>query len=348
MMLKNFGMDTICVDSSHGTNRYGFILITLFVIDDYDEGIPVAFCLCNKEDGSCLKVFFSVLKENLEFDVNPKVFKSDDTPAFYNAWEYVLGAVEYKLLCAWHVERAIKNILYQYIKDKNLIGKVYQSIYLLLKEPDEEEFKKLLDALKNLFKNPNVKKFGEYFLKVYDHRMKEIECCYRRNIGVNTNMHLESFHRVLKLIFLKSKTNNRMDIYIFQLTEYIKDKALDRVKKIERGKITYKLRQISARHKIAMKLDFGTVYKNGEKYIVKSASDDKRCQEYEVIKKKKDCSCKLKCLVCAFCIHQISCTCKDYEIRHILCKHCHLVLQKIETLEVDTNKNSYCMKLKKH
>lgn len=77
------------------------------------------------------------------------------------------GAIDHKLLCAWHLERAIRNKLHQYIKDSNLIGKVYQSIYLLLEETDHEEFKKMFDGTKHLFKNSNVKKFGKYFLKVY-------------------------------------------------------------------------------------------------------------------------------------------------------------------------------------
>lgn len=141
----------------------------------------------------------------MAFDINPKVSMSDDAPAFYNAWEYVLGAVDHNLLCAWDVERAIRNKLHQYIKDSNLIGKVYQSIYLLSEETDQEEFKKMFDGTKHLFKNSNVKKFGEYFLKVYGHRMKEIAGCYRKNIGLNTNIHLESFHHVLKHKFLKSK-----------------------------------------------------------------------------------------------------------------------------------------------
>lgn len=41
MMFKQFAMNTICVDSTHGTNRYGFILIiTLLIIDDYYEVFP--------------------------------------------------------------------------------------------------------------------------------------------------------------------------------------------------------------------------------------------------------------------------------------------------------------------
>ena len=54
MMIKKFGNSTVCIDLTYGTNRYGFILITLLVIDEYDEGFPAAFCLYNKEDSCSL------------------------------------------------------------------------------------------------------------------------------------------------------------------------------------------------------------------------------------------------------------------------------------------------------
>ena len=47
-----------------------------------------------------------------------------DAPAFYNAWEKNFRSVEHKLLCAWHVERALRNKLQSFIKDNDLLGKV--------------------------------------------------------------------------------------------------------------------------------------------------------------------------------------------------------------------------------
>jgi len=44
-MLKEFGPATICVDSTHGTNVYDFKLITILVIDEFGEGIPVAWMI---------------------------------------------------------------------------------------------------------------------------------------------------------------------------------------------------------------------------------------------------------------------------------------------------------------
>ena len=44
----------ICVDATHGTNSYNFVLITVLVVDEFAEGFPVAWCYSNKEDNISL------------------------------------------------------------------------------------------------------------------------------------------------------------------------------------------------------------------------------------------------------------------------------------------------------
>lgn len=44
-MLSEFGGDRICIDSTHGTTGYDFELVTVMVVDEFEEGFPVAFCL---------------------------------------------------------------------------------------------------------------------------------------------------------------------------------------------------------------------------------------------------------------------------------------------------------------
>ena len=60
-ILKKFGNITVCIDSTHQTNHYSYPLNTLMVIDEYGEGIPVAYLLCNRETGDILKMFFSAI-----------------------------------------------------------------------------------------------------------------------------------------------------------------------------------------------------------------------------------------------------------------------------------------------
>ena len=61
-MLKAFEYDTVYIDTTHGTNIYHFNLITLVVIDEYGEGIPVAWMLSNREDTISLLPFFEAIK----------------------------------------------------------------------------------------------------------------------------------------------------------------------------------------------------------------------------------------------------------------------------------------------
>ncbi len=50
-MLKKFAEGkVVCVDATHGTNAYDFTLVTLPVVDEHGEGLPVAWCTTDKED----------------------------------------------------------------------------------------------------------------------------------------------------------------------------------------------------------------------------------------------------------------------------------------------------------
>ena len=60
-----FGTKVICVDSTHGTNIYDFLLISVVVIDDHGEGLPVAWAITNHEDAVTLKVFFRSLAKHI-------------------------------------------------------------------------------------------------------------------------------------------------------------------------------------------------------------------------------------------------------------------------------------------
>ena len=53
-MLKKFGNCTVCIDTTYNTNMYDFYLTTLLVINEYGEGIPVAWIISNRQDGDTL------------------------------------------------------------------------------------------------------------------------------------------------------------------------------------------------------------------------------------------------------------------------------------------------------
>ena len=64
-MLSRFVADHVCSDSTHGVSGYEFELVTLMVIDDFEEGVPVAFCITSSVGTNVPIHFFQNVKPAL-------------------------------------------------------------------------------------------------------------------------------------------------------------------------------------------------------------------------------------------------------------------------------------------
>jgi hypothetical protein len=53
----------VFLDATGGTNRYGYQLYSLVVVDDFREGVPVAFMLTSSQDAHEVEVFMKVCSE---------------------------------------------------------------------------------------------------------------------------------------------------------------------------------------------------------------------------------------------------------------------------------------------
>lgn len=51
----------------------------------------------------------------------------------------------------------------------------------------------------------DTKDFSQYFLNFYFNNYEEQAYCFRKNCGINTNMRLESMHKVIKYFYLGGK-----------------------------------------------------------------------------------------------------------------------------------------------
>ncbi|GIX89960.1 ULP_PROTEASE domain-containing protein [Caerostris extrusa] len=49
-MLIKHSYKITCIDSTHGTNRYGFYLLSIHIQEEYGQGYPVAHFICNYLD----------------------------------------------------------------------------------------------------------------------------------------------------------------------------------------------------------------------------------------------------------------------------------------------------------
>ena len=165
-MLCKYGNMCVCMDATHGTNMYDFNLITVLVIDEFGEGIPVAWAITNREDSAVLIEFFKAI-ERRTGPLEPRWFMSDDAQQYFNAWNGVFPTKgTTKLLCAWHVDRAWRTALNDHVATKESRIQIYHQLRLLLMEKEESTFKVLLQQFISFLDGAEVR-FCKYFKEHY-------------------------------------------------------------------------------------------------------------------------------------------------------------------------------------
>ena len=147
-------------------------------------------------------------------------------------------------------------------------------------------------------------------------------------------MVLESFHRVIKMVYFEHKQNRRIDDLLFTLLKINRDVMFNSLRKEELGKVTHRKKEINRRHSSAHRIvnapNNNELVLNCEedgKWKVRSERSD---SYYDVIKVKKCDGCPLRCDECNICIHMFTCTCLDAALHQTICKHIH-VLQLVGT-----------------
>ena len=94
-IMMEFGNNIICIDATHNTNMYDFYLITIVVVDEFVEGIPVGWGIRNKEDGCILTQFFKNIHKRTG-ELMPNIFMSDDAEQHWNSWSAIYGNTKLK------------------------------------------------------------------------------------------------------------------------------------------------------------------------------------------------------------------------------------------------------------
>ena len=136
-------------------------------------------------------------------------FMSDLANSFYNAWIRVFVEPGQQVYSTWHLDGAWKQKLQACVKDTEIRRKVYAYLWLLRTEPDVAKFLKMKAEFLSYIEL-HSEPFHDYFLKQYfDHETAKIwATCYRLECITNTNMYAESFHRLLKTIYMHKKGIN--------------------------------------------------------------------------------------------------------------------------------------------
>jgi hypothetical protein len=319
-MMKAFGNNVICLDATHGTNLYDFLLVTVMVIDDFGEGIPVGWAITSREDTSMLTYFLKALRERAG-PLKPTVFMSDDAQQYWNSWSAVFGDNgTRKLLCTWHIDRAWRNALKEQILTNQTRVELYHHMRVLLMEQDVATFRVMMQQFLSMLVTSNPE-FLAYFQKQYVPRAEQWAACHRKCMFINTNMYVESFHRLLKVVYLESKQNRRLDRLLNVLLKIARDKAFGQFQKLHKGKNTHRIAEIRKRHQRANEMVTGgciPVQLSEQSWKVKHYIVGIQVQS-------QYCDCKLRCSTCNACIHMYSCSCVDSAIHTTVCKHMHTV-----------------------
>ncbi|KAJ8019506.1 Zinc finger transcription factor family protein 17 [Holothuria leucospilota] len=324
-IMVKFGPSAICIASTHKTAQCDFYVTTIAVVDNYGEAIPVAWLVSDRQDESVLIPFMEALKNRVG-NIKCDVFMSDLTSSFHNSWCCVFQSPVHRLFCKKHVKKDWNKNVLSRIAGKKLQKDVSAMLDVILCELDELEFRKLLISFLEELETV-APEFRRYFCDSYvlDDKIKLWAACFRKGTIVHTgNMYLEALNRDLKDVDLKQSESGQVSEMLEVFLKKAKDKAHEHYIKHEKGKVTRKVTETRKGHKPGVEL-VGSIEVVGDGEVWSVAQSSPEDPLYIVKKTKDSCNCKLKCNLCSVCIHMFTCSCTDYTLHSVACKHVHSV-----------------------
>lgn len=278
---------------------------------------------------------------------------SDDCIQYWSAWKTAFGdsfdpGVK-KLLCTWHVLKNWKLQLKKKVPSADDQLWAWHQLNVILHASDAATFTNLVSTFLTEIKQIDGGiEFGKYFFEYYcgRDRIEQWAKWGRRGSKVNTNMYIESFHRILKGKFLNGRQNRRMDTLIFTLIRvarwFLQEYAIFKEKGLSCD--VHRLTVMHRRHKNATRLNPDSVHYDEDANVWLFTSETEIGKIYEVQQSNEICECGLKCRYCGICPNLYVCTCPDAVLSTTACKHMHYVHSKkikpVENVEEPTSRNS--------
>lgn len=115
------------------------------------------------------------------------------------------------------------------------------------------------------------------------------------------------------------------------MLKYVKNKNIERVIKLTKGKNTVYTREIFKRHKSALVSNFSCKVK--DENIWKLSTN--KGQKFFILKQASLSCCKLTCSFCKICVHMYSCDCVDFTGKLTICKHIHFIRTFLDCAKLD-------------
>ena len=182
-----------------------------------------------------------------------------------------------------------------------------------------------LESMLSLDENPSVVEFGEYYSVHYAGRTHVWAYCFRKGARINTNMRLEHYHRDLKHVYLDGKKVKRVDKCLEALFEYVQDKEAGIRVRTSKGKTTKRHTELTAQHCRAVDVVERVQCESDGLWIVQSI----RSPDFPYVVYRSDhiCSdrCVFRCTDFRVYTWKLICSCEDYSIHAIMCRHIHAV-----------------------
>lgn len=208
----------------------------------------------------------------------------------------------------------------------------------LVKCTNVAEFEQMLQAFLNLGSKEQetdsltpkeleqLEKFMKYFAKTYAIRAHQWAYCYRSNVGLTTNNHIESMHKSLKYSYFAGKVNQRLDRLLLVLFSFKADKLFSRAIALVKGKGDHRKTALFKKYKAGLEILPSNIVKvrHGQ---WKVESQSKTGSHYTVERTEVICTgCELHYKQCEACHHMCACTCLDHVMHAHMCKHTHAVV----------------------
>lgn len=252
-MLKKFG-DVVYLDTVHGMTKYGFLQLTMLVMDEFGHGCPVAFSMLGPSE-RCEDWVQLIEKAFQKAERDPKstVFMIDNSSVMKAAVnQVVLGGTGGFVLCAFHMMQDINRRLSRHIKytgkkgynaERNRILGMVKGLRLLNNKDsfyaESGKFKHYISKSKAI---RGSREFITYYEKNWEKCASKWANFGRKHIShheQNTNNLIESFFCQLRYRFCRGKRFKRLDEHFNILVskvipKYIRDRC-NRVNGIELG-----------------------------------------------------------------------------------------------------------------
>lgn len=333
----------ICTDSTHNVGAKKK-MATLMTVDEEEEGVVLAFCICESENVATMKIFYAAVRDKVGFKIKTDCFLSDDANAFFNAWcaEMIQDTLPQKRLCAWHVNKNWTTHLSQ-IPDVpvepeklNKLGKPITKrshcktlLFSLRSELDLNVFKTKMDEFGKLLEEDSAyEKFKDYFNHTYKKRVEQWAYAYLPLYGgYNTNMYLESWHSEFKRCYLDGVTQRRLDFVLDQLIKFDQDELEEEIRRNVFGRRRNKRSaKVLKCHKVAVEqtkqLKYSIKREISEHNVIQFFFENEKAQVVVTeIAADHNHKCIYTCPGCHTCIHRYICSCEERRVRRNYCHH---------------------------